>query len=150
MNSVALIGRLTRDPELRRTQNGKSVCSFTLAVQRDREKADFIQCQAWEKTAENLCAYMHKGSQIGVLGSIQTSTSEENGVKKFYTQVFVKNLEFLEPRSESNQTNPYSQQQNQNQYVNPYSQPQQAQPYTQQGNANSGSYAVPYTEDLPF
>ncbi len=79
MNHVSLIGRLTADPELKRTANGNSACNFTLAVNRYKKvegqpDADFIRCKAFGKTAENLCRYMHKGSQMAVTGSIQTGS----------------------------------------------------------------------------
>ena len=66
MNKVLLIGRLTRDAELRYTPSGKAVASFTVAVQRNKEEADFINCVAWNKVAENLANYTSKGSLVGV------------------------------------------------------------------------------------
>ena len=80
INRIILVGRLTRDPELRSTQSGKSVVSFTLAVDRRKSRdadpnmptADFISCVAWNQTAELMSRYTHKGSQIGVEGRIQT------------------------------------------------------------------------------
>lgn len=79
MNRVMLTGRLTKDPELRRTTNGNSMVRFTLAVNRafrtpGQPEADFLFCVAFGKTAENVARYLHKGSLIGVEGSIQTGS----------------------------------------------------------------------------
>lgn len=113
MNTVVLIGRTTRDPELRRTGNGTAVTSFTLAVNRDfktndGQEADFIQCVAWKKTAELLEQYVHKGDRIAVNGSIRTRNYEDNHGKKVYvTEVLVNHVEFLETknREQSNYNN---------------------------------------------
>ena len=78
MNIVAMVGRLTADPELKQTQNNISVCSFSIAVNRKftdangERKADFINCVAWRSTAEFICKYFSKGRNIGLNGSIQT------------------------------------------------------------------------------
>ena len=98
MNKTFLIGRLTADPELRETQAGKSVCRFTLAVDRLKKDdgADFISCTAWGKTAENLCKYLGKGAKIAVAGRIQTGSYEKDGRKIYTTDIIVNELEFLE------------------------------------------------------
>ena len=100
MNNVQLIGNLTKDIELRKTQNGKSVVNFTLAVARtfNREETDFIQCQAWGKTADILHQYCHKGSKIGLSGSIETGSYEKNGQRVYTTTVIANNIELLTPR----------------------------------------------------
>lgn len=100
MNNVQLIGNLTKDIELRKTQSGKSVVNFTLAVSRtfNREETDFIQCQAWEKTADILSQYCYKGFKIGVTGQIQTGSYEENGQTVYTTTVRVNNIDLLTPR----------------------------------------------------
>ena len=110
MNTTQLIGRLTKDVELRTTQAGMSVTQFTLAVSRDfKDKdgnrgADFIQCVAWKKTAELLEKYTHKGSRIGVTGRIQTRNYEnKNGERVYVTEVVVDHLEFLDSKEDSNQ-----------------------------------------------
>ena len=74
MNSVCIIGRLTKDVQERRTQNGTPVVSFTLAVDRRKKEdgADFINCIAWNKSAETIAKYVHKGDLFGVTGYIQT------------------------------------------------------------------------------
>ena len=84
INRVVLTGRLTRDPELKTTQNGLSVASFTIAVNRQfkdsngNREADFINCVIWRKSAENLCKYTHKGSLIGIDGRLQTRSYDNN------------------------------------------------------------------------
>ena len=78
INRVVLVGRLTRDPELRKTPSGASVCSYTLAVSRNRSaqpgqpEADFINCVTWNRQAETMAQYLHKGSLLGIEGRIQT------------------------------------------------------------------------------
>ena len=110
INLCVLIGRTTRDIELRRTGNGTAVASFTLAVNRDfktndGQEADFIQCVAWKKTAELLEQYVHKGDRIAVNGSIRTRNYEDNYGKKVYvTEVMVNHVEFLETKN-SEQSN---------------------------------------------
>jgi single-strand DNA-binding protein len=105
MNKVILIGRLTKDPEIRYTQNNTPVCNFTLAVDRQfsRDKqADFISCQAWQKTAEFISKYFQKGSMIAVVGSIQTRTWEDNeGKKRYITEVIVDEAYFTGSKSKT-------------------------------------------------
>ena len=107
MNRVELIGRITKNPELQSTTSGKSVVSFTLAVQRDKDNADFINCTAWGKTAELISNYTGKGTLIGVEGRIQTSSYDNNnGGKTYVTRVNVENVTFCEskPREEKVET----------------------------------------------
>lgn len=97
INSVVLTGRLTKDIELRRTTSGKTCTSFTLAVNRNREETDFINCVAWNQEAESLEKYTKKGSLIGIEGRIQTrSYNDKNGKKVYITEVLVRNKTFLE------------------------------------------------------
>lgn len=105
MNQVILIGRLTKDPELRETSNGKPVASFTLAVDKFGEGADFINCIVWNKQAENLAKYQKKGGQIGVSGRLQTRDYEdEKGNKRYVTEVVADSIEYLgAKKEESNQ-----------------------------------------------
>ena len=119
MNSVNLVGRLTKDPDLRYTNSGKTVASFTLAVNRPfknqsgEQEADFIRCQVWSKSAENLANYTHKGSQIGVSGNIQTGSYEKNGQTVYTTDVIVGHFDLLDSRGSNNeQGNSSSKQQN--------------------------------------
>ena len=104
MNKVILIGRTTKEIDLRRTTNGNAVVSFTLAVenryQKDEEgknTVDFINCVAWNKTAEIMDRYVSKGQKIAVEGRIQTRNYEDKDGKRVYvTEVLVSNLEMLE------------------------------------------------------
>ena len=97
MNRVELIGRLTRDPELRYTNDQKAVCKFTLAVNRNGKDAgaDFIRIQVWDKSAENCEKYLSKGSMVGVEGRITTSQYEKEGKKQTMTEVRADRVEFL-------------------------------------------------------
>lgn len=97
MNKSILMGRLTKDPETRYTQNDKAVCSFTIAVKRrfKKDEADFINCVAWDKTAEFISQYFQKGGMIAVTGRIQTRNYEGNDGKKVYvTEVVVEEAYF--------------------------------------------------------
>ncbi len=98
MNVVMLTGRLTRDPEMRYTQSGKAVANFSLAVNRkfNRDQTDFINCVAWGKTAEIAAEYLRKGNQVGVQGNIRVSSYEKDGQKRYSTEVYIDQLEFLE------------------------------------------------------
>lgn len=105
LNTVAIIGRLTADPELRTTATGANVTTFTLACNRDyvkkgeQRQADFIDCVAWNTTAEVVCKYLHKGSQAAVTGSLQTRNFEDrNGNKKKVTEINVASVTFLEKK----------------------------------------------------
>lgn len=82
MNSINLIGRLTRDAELRHTSSEKAVASFTIAVDRGRDAADFIPCVAWEKTAQFVDQYFHKGDLIALSGRLQSRTYTDSSDKK--------------------------------------------------------------------
>ena len=110
INNVILTGRLTKDADLRKTTSGKSVASFSLAVDRGRKvegqpTADYVPCDAWDKAADLLAQYCHKGSLIGVEGKIQTRSYEDpNSRKKVYvTEVVINNLTFLETKGQSQQ-----------------------------------------------
>lgn len=107
LNRVALVGRLTRDPELRRTSNGKAVTSFNLAVERnfksDDQEADFINCVCWGKIAENTERYCSKGSLVSVDGRIQTRNYENNqGQKVYVTEVIADSVQFINTKRDSN------------------------------------------------
>ena len=102
MNKVILIGRLTKDPELRKTPTDVSVVQFTIAVNRSYQQggerqADFINCVAWRNQAENLARFIKKGGLIAVEGSIQTrSYDDANGVRRYATEVIASQITFLE------------------------------------------------------
>lgn len=109
MNKVQLIGRLTKDVERRVTQSQVSTVNFTVAVDRrfkdsnGNKQADFINCVAWRQTADFIANYFKKGMRIGVCGSIQTRTyDDENGQKVYVTEVLVDEAEFVD----SKQSNP--------------------------------------------
>ena len=98
MNTVILIGNHAKDPELRYTQSGKAVCNFSIAVNRGFGKdndADFIQCVAWEKTAEAIANYMEKGSKMAVQGRLQVSSYEKDGQTRYKTEVVAQQVQFL-------------------------------------------------------
>ena len=101
------MGRLTAEPELKTTQSGISVCSFTVAVDRKYEtngkrETDFINCVAWRKTAEFISRYFHKGSMIAVNGSIQQRQyTDKNGNKRNAFEILVDNANFCGSKSES-------------------------------------------------
>jgi single-strand DNA-binding protein len=113
MNKVLLIGRLTKDPEIRHTQNGATVVSYTLAVNRriqtpGQPDADFINCVAWNKTADLMAQYLHKGSLIGVEGRIQTRSYDNQYRNRVYiTEVMTESIQFLEPKNAGKQNTGY-------------------------------------------
>lgn len=107
MNKVFLIGRLTKNNELRKTQSGVSIVSNTIAVNRfsNDDKTDFIPFTVLNKTAEILDKYTHKGDRIALVGQIQVRTYEDKqGVKRTFTEVFVENIELLEKKEEKKET----------------------------------------------
>jgi len=151
LNRVVLVGRLTRDPDLRYTPNGVAVANFTLAVnrpfsnQQGNRDADFINCVVWRRQAENLANFMKKGSQVGVDGRLQTRTFEgQDGKTVFVTEVVADSVQFLESKGTSQNRgggqDSYSPgfQQNQNQY--------QQQNQNQNQNQNQGS-SNPFEND---
>lgn len=106
MNKVVLTGRLTKDPELKKTNSGISYCFFTIAVNRSyvnrqgNREADFINCVAWRVQAENLARYMRKGSLIGVDGEVRTRSYQDQDNKMVYiTEILANAIEFLESKS---------------------------------------------------
>lgn len=110
LNRALLVGRLTRDPELRRTGSGKAVTSFNLAVERnfksDEQEADFINCVCWGKIAENTERYCSKGSMVSIDGRIQTRNYDNSqGQKVYVTEVIADSVQFINTRKE-NQTAP--------------------------------------------
>lgn len=166
INRVVLIGRLVRDPELRKTTNGTSVCSFTLAVNRRQNQdgtqdADFINCVAWNKLADNIQLYQKKGNQLGIEGRINTrSYDNQQGQKVYVTEVVAENVEFLTPRNDFNEQNTlgvtntygtknYAQNQSYGTQTKNYSQSnvQYAQSLTQQAEVDALEIA---SDDLPF
>lgn len=109
INRVVLVGRLTKDPELRYTPNGVAVASFTLACnrpftnQQGEREADFIRVVVWRRQAENVANYLQKGSLAGVDGRIQTRSYDNNeGRRVFVTEVVGDSVQFLEPKGANN------------------------------------------------
>lgn len=136
INQVTLVGRLTRDPDLRYTPDGKAVSNITLAVNRHYKnasgeiEADFVHCILWGKTAENTTNYCKKGAVLGVTGRIQTRHYDNQEGKRVYvTEVVAEGVRFLSSKPASNKEGPQAQQ---------TSQPPQPVP------------SVPQREELPF
>lgn len=139
MNRVTLVGRLTKDPDLKYLSNGTPTASFTLAVNRPfsnqngEREADFINCVVWRKPAENVANFLKKGSLAGVDGRIQTRNYEgQDGRRVFVTEVVAESVQFLDTRNNQNQ----QQQQNQ-------------KPSTDNQYRNNGQFDI-NEEDLPF
>lgn len=112
INNVVLVGRLTKDPDLRYTANGTGVSTFTLAVNRNftnqsgNREADFINCVIWRKQAETLANYARKGTLLGVTGRIQTRSYEnQQGQRVYVTEVVAENFQLLESRSAAESRN---------------------------------------------
>lgn len=115
MNKVILIGRLTRDPEMRTTASGMNVTRFTIAVtrtyqdQNGERTADFINCVAWRKQAENIAKYCVKGTQVAVDGRIQTGSYDaQDGSKRYTTDIICDNVTFLGSKSDNNNGGGYN------------------------------------------
>ncbi len=110
MNQINLIGRITKDLELRYTQNNKAVCDFNIAVNRTytneagEREADFINIQSWGKQAENLEKYQGKGSLIGVSGELRVNQWEDEGQRKYKTFVLANQIEFLSSKTSDTQS----------------------------------------------
>lgn len=106
MNRVVLVGRLTKDPELRYTQSGVAVASFTLAVnrpysnQQGEKEVDYLNCVVWRKPAENVANFLKKGNMAGVDGTIQTRNYEgQDGKRVYVTEIMADSVQFLEPKA---------------------------------------------------
>lgn len=164
INRVVLVGRLTKDPELRYTPSGVAVTRFTLAVNRTfsntngEKEADFINILVWRKPAENTATFLKKGSLAGVEGRIQTGSYEGTDGKRVYTtEVVADSVQFLEPRGNAPHQND---QQNEQQRIDQqqrsqYQQHQQSQPQQQNyTRVDEDPFSQPPIEvnddDLPF
>jgi len=137
INRAILVGRLTKDPELRKTQNDIAVTTFTIAVnrtfknQQGEQEADFINCVVWRRQAENVSRYVSKGSLVGVEGRIQSrSYDDQNGNRRFVTEVVADSVQFLETKSSQQNT-------------------QQNQPYPNQNNNYNNSNSNQYSQQTP-
>ena len=154
LNRVVLVGRLTRDPELKYTGNGIAVANFNIACnrpfrnQQGEQETDFINCVVWRKPAENLANYMKKGNQIGVDGRVQTRSYEgQDGKMVYVTEVLAESIQFLESKGQQNS--------GQSQQPSPYDynqQSQRASQQTQQSNpfVGNGEQIDIQDDDLPF
>ena len=143
MNKAILVGRLTKDPELKTTGSGVSVCSFTLAINRRFKNAegnydaDFINCVAWRQQAEFISKYFSKGRMVGICGSIQTRTYDrEDGQRVYVTEVVADEVSFVDSKSQSEGTyTPAAANTNSN---------------TNSFGADDGFIPMPADDDLPF
>ena len=136
MNRAFLVGNLTRDPELRKTQNDVSVCTFTIAYNRrftnasGQREADFIPIVVWRAQADNCYRFLKKGRRVGVVGTIQTRTYDaQDGSKRYVTEVVADEVEFLSPR-DSGEFDSFAP--------------------SQSGNRPSGDMQSVQDDDLPF
>ncbi|EAC7317574.1 TPA: single-stranded DNA-binding protein [Listeria monocytogenes] len=125
MNRVVLVGRLTKDPDLRYTPAGAAVATFTLAVNRaftnqnGEREADFINCVVWRKPAENVANFLKKGSLTGVDGRVQTRNYEGNDGKRVYvTEIVAESVQFLEPKQNAVEGSTPNNNQNEASYSN--------------------------------
>lgn len=154
INRVVLVGRLTKDVEIRKTQSGLSVASFTVAVDRrgarqdqgsNQPTADFISCVAWRQTADFLGTYAKKGALVGVDGRLQTRTYDDaQGNRHYVTEVVCDNANLLESKGSS--------QQRASQQDNSFQQPTYSQPQSNgSGNDDFGAGSLDISsDDLPF
>lgn len=96
LNKVLFVGRLAGDPELRYTQDGKAICTFTLAVGRaNADEADFFRVVAWERLAENCAQYLKKGSGVFVEGRLKRDVVEKDGNRTSYVEIVAQSVQFL-------------------------------------------------------
>lgn len=107
MNHVTLLGRLTRDPELKYTQSGKAFTKLSIAVTREfnRDEADFINCIAWDKRAETICEYLRKGRRIALQGRLSVRQYEKDGETKWITEVIVDKFDFIDYQKSDTEDN---------------------------------------------
>ncbi|QTX02882.1 single-stranded DNA-binding protein [Candidatus Phytoplasma luffae] len=151
INKVILVGRITKDPELRFVNVDIPLVKFVLAVNRNYvnssgiKEVDFIRCSVWNKQAENLAKYISKGTMLGIEGSIRVTTSEVNNQKQFFVDVHCDNIQFLESKNkrDSNQSNYYDDEYKKTEDKN----------YSHQNNEHSSNdkkLIIDNNEDLPF
>ena len=146
VNSVTLIGNLGRDPEVRKTPSGSTVVSFSLATTekftdkqgQKQENTEWHNIVAWNKSAETMAQYLKKGSSVYIEGKLKTQSWEDNGVKKYRTEILVQSFQFLDSK-------PQGQQQNQQQPAQNGSFPQQNSGF---GQPQPSDFQVP--NELPF
>lgn len=151
INRVVLVGRLTRDPELRRTQSGTAVASFTVAVdnrtkdQNGERTTSFIPCTVWNQAAENVAKFMHKGSLVGVEGRLnQRSYDSKDGRRVSVVEVICDSVQFLERKGEGNTSSSYNDDLGASQAYQP-----DPEPVEEPASKNVSSIPVA-DDDLPF
>jgi single-strand DNA-binding protein len=164
MNRVVLVGRITKDPELKNIPNSNtSVVSFTIAVNRQftsksgEKEADFINCEVFNKAAENLSRYIRKGGLLGVEGRIQTRNYQANdGSTRYVTEVICDNVQFLEPKNSaqgqgarSQETFDYNQLEQENPYGNREGRPNETPSKKEPFKAVENQFGIT-DDDLPF
>merc|ERR1711879_72202 len=158
INRTILVGRITKDPELRYTQSNVAYVRFTIAVNRTfteangERKADFIGCVAWRNQAENLAKFIRKGGLIGVEGRIQTGQyDDQNGNRQFTTDVVCDSIQFLEPKNSNSQQQAPAEYNNSGYYRQDNNQQVQNQPRPQQTKPQQRTPQIDVAEDdLPF
>ncbi|EHD5083654.1 single-stranded DNA-binding protein [Listeria monocytogenes] len=159
MNRVVLVGRLTKDPELRYTPAGVAVATFTLAVnrtftnQQGEREADFINCVVWRKPAENVANFLKKGSMAGVDGRVQTRNYEDSdGKRVFVTEVVAESVQFLDPKNNNVEGTTSNNYQNQSNYSNNNKTSSYRADTSQKSDsfANEGKPIDINPDDLPF
>lgn len=145
LNRVVIVGRLTKDPDLRYTPSGVAVANFTVAVnrpfsnQQGNREVDFINCVIWRKQAENLANYMNKGSMVGVDGRIQTRSFDgQDGKRVFITEIVAESVQFLENKSSEGSKSSHQQHSNTGQHQ------------TNKGLEHEGEPVNLEDDDLPF
>lgn len=106
INNTTIIGRITKDLVPKMTANGKPTVAFSLAVQRDKDNADFVPCRAYGRTAELLTTYCKKGSQIALNGSLHTYTTESDGAKQYHMEVIANIINFLDKKESTEPAQP--------------------------------------------
>ena len=142
MNKVILVGRMVKDPELKATTSGTPVCSFTVACdkkytkQGEERKADFINCVAWNQSAESIATYFKKGHRIALEGRLEVRTWKDNDGKTNYaTDVVVENWEFAQSKGETQQAT---------------TQPTENATESNFGSGFDDGFRPVYDDDLPF
>lgn len=156
INNVVLVGRLTKDVDLRYTQNGIAVASFTVAVERRFKNAqgeretDFISCVMWRKAAENFAQFTRKGSLIGIEGSIQTRNYDnQQGQKVYVTEVLAENFSLLESKAVT-QSRPAANDSSKNYGTQPSFENNNTDPFGQNNTVNNQNNSSYQNNENPF
>lgn len=156
INNTVLVGRLTKDPDLRYTSNGTATATFTLAVNRNftnasgKREADFINCVIWRQSAETLANYARKGTLLGVTGRIQTRNYEnQQGQRVYVTEVVAENFQLLEKRDTSQNTHAESRS-NDNRGNNTFEEQNGAQTNLGANPMDAFGGSIDISDDLPF